>query len=135
SVGHEYQRPVLDSHRVSFPSGNHMLGKAACSTDPRQSGNLFRPARKAPVDRSEKAPKSAHSPREGRLAQLVEHLVYTERVGGSSPSPPTIAGSPSIPVCLYKPAENCDILTAAVLSGPSPSSHILRIWGPLLGAT
>jgi hypothetical protein len=29
---------------------------------------------------------------EGRLAQLVEHLVYTERVGGSSPSPPTIAG-------------------------------------------
>jgi uncharacterized protein YecT (DUF1311 family) len=27
--------------------------------------------------------------RSGRLAQLVEHLVYTERVGGSSPSPPT----------------------------------------------
>ena len=26
----------------------------------------------------------------GRLAQLVEHLVYTERVGGSNPSPPTI---------------------------------------------
>jgi hypothetical protein len=26
---------------------------------------------------------------QGRLAQLVEHLVYTERVGGSSPSPPT----------------------------------------------
>jgi hypothetical protein len=25
----------------------------------------------------------------GRLAQLVEHLVYTERVGGSNPSPPT----------------------------------------------
>jgi hypothetical protein len=25
----------------------------------------------------------------GRLAQLVEHLVYTERAGGSSPSPPT----------------------------------------------
>ena len=25
----------------------------------------------------------------GRLAQLVERLVYTERVGGSSPSPPT----------------------------------------------
>src|SRR5579871_2953632 len=29
---------------------------------------------------------------EGRLAQLVEHLVYTEVAGGSSPSPPTIAG-------------------------------------------
>ena len=26
----------------------------------------------------------------GRLAQLEEHLVYTERVGGSSPSSPTI---------------------------------------------
>ena len=25
----------------------------------------------------------------GRLAQLVERLLYTERVGGSSPSPPT----------------------------------------------
>ena len=25
----------------------------------------------------------------GRLAQLVEQLVYTEKVGGSSPSPPT----------------------------------------------
>ena len=25
----------------------------------------------------------------GRLAQLVERLVYTEKVGGSSPSPPT----------------------------------------------
>jgi hypothetical protein len=25
----------------------------------------------------------------GRLAQLVEHLVYTEGVGGSSPSSPT----------------------------------------------
>ncbi len=27
----------------------------------------------------------------GRVAQLGEHLVYTERVGGSSPSPPTIS--------------------------------------------
>lgn len=27
----------------------------------------------------------------GRLAQLVEHLVYTERVGSSRLSPPTIA--------------------------------------------
>ena len=28
--------------------------------------------------------------REGRLAQLVEHLVYTERVSGSSPLAPTM---------------------------------------------
>ena len=27
---------------------------------------------------------------QGRLAQLVEHLVYTERVSGSSPLAPTI---------------------------------------------
>jgi hypothetical protein len=30
-----------------------------------------------------------HMAGEGRLAQLVEHLVYTERVGGSRPSLPT----------------------------------------------
>ena len=30
-------------------------------------------------------------PLRGRLAQLVERLVYTENVGGSSPSPPTIS--------------------------------------------
>ena len=28
----------------------------------------------------------------GRLAQLVEHLVYTERVSGSSPLAPTRTG-------------------------------------------
>src|SRR6185437_1698463 len=33
---------------------------------------------------------AAISPANGRLAQLVEHIVYTDRVGGSSPSPPTI---------------------------------------------
>jgi hypothetical protein len=29
---------------------------------------------------------------QGRLAQLVERLVYTENVGGSSPSPPITWG-------------------------------------------
>ena len=33
-----------------------------------------------------------HAVSVGRLAQLGEHLVYTERVGGSIPSPPTISG-------------------------------------------
>ncbi len=33
---------------------------------------------------------------EGRLAQLVEHLVYTERVGSSSLSSPTITISKHI---------------------------------------
>ena len=32
-----------------------------------------------------------YNPRRGRLAQLVERLVYTENVGGSSPSPPTMS--------------------------------------------
>ena len=34
---------------------------------------------------------SPYPRRPGRLAQLVEHLVYTEGVGGSSPSPPISA--------------------------------------------
>jgi hypothetical protein len=34
------------------------------------------------------------SPR-GRLAQLVERLLYTQKVGGSSPSPPTSLRSSS----------------------------------------
>ncbi len=36
------------------------------------------------------APAAGKPRHRGRLAQLVEHLVYTEIVGGSSPSPPTI---------------------------------------------
>ena len=47
----------------------------------------IRPAGKCAVDTLEQFLRNAR----GRLAQLVEHLVYTERVGGSSPSPPTIS--------------------------------------------
>ncbi len=36
-------------------------------------------------------PSSPYGSGVGRLAQLEEHLVYTERVGGSRPSPPTIS--------------------------------------------
>ncbi len=43
--------------------------------------DLSRACPRAPGDGSDRS--------EGRLAQLVEHLVYTERVGGSSPSAPT----------------------------------------------
>src|SRR6478735_4710708 len=42
-----------------------------------------------PLDPPSNPAKSRASRTVGRLAQLVEHLVYTERVGGSSPSPPT----------------------------------------------
>ncbi len=40
----------------------------------------------------------------GRLAQLVEHLVYTEKVKGSNPLPPTILSF--ICTCLYKKVKN-----------------------------
>ncbi len=43
----------------------------------------------AQVPRSGTAAKLAME-RSGRVAQLEERLVYTEEVGGSSPSPPTI---------------------------------------------
>ena len=40
----------------------------------------------------------------GRLAQLVEHLVYTERVIGSSPLPPTIKISGGVAQLVRAPA-------------------------------
>ena len=42
----------------------------------------------------------------GRLAQLVEHLVYTERVGGSSPSPPTSNVVSKLPGCIETLAQS-----------------------------
>ena len=39
----------------------------------------------------------------GRLAQLVERLVYTENVGGSSPSSPTIFLFVDVRICLDNP--------------------------------
>ena len=50
----------------------------------------------------------------GRLAQLVEHLVYTERVGGSSPSPPTMQQRAALPVPNL--AGGCDQITG---TGPT----------------
>src|SRR5689334_4769055 len=46
--------------------------------------------------------------RPGRLAQLVEHLVYTQRVGGSSPSPPTKAQNQlqQLPFCATRRARS-----------------------------
>ena len=43
----------------------------------------------APPRKSRINPSHSHEC-DGRLAQLVEHLVYTERVSGSNPLPPTI---------------------------------------------
>lgn len=46
-------------------------------------------------------------PHRGRLAQLVERFVYTEDVGGSSPSPPT---TPSLPPQHQMPGRSAAIL-------------------------
>src|SRR3546814_20389994 len=64
---------------------------------------------------------------------LVEHLVYTERVGGSSPSPPTTFLSADVRMRLYKPrkiAISCGISShqrSRVFACSRP------IWGPLWG--
>ncbi len=49
-------------------------------------------------------------PRQGRLAQLVERFVYTEDVGGSSPSSPT-----SLRPLGYGSAGPCEILPSSEL--------------------
>lgn len=61
-----------------------------------RAGSLYMAASRQAWRRSMSHPLAADRRRRGgrpghvgRLAQLVEHLVYTERVGGSSPSPPT----------------------------------------------
>src|SRR4030088_2631319 len=62
----------------------------------------------------------------GRLAQLVEHLVYTERVGGSSPSPPTRFGSLRFMALAAAFAVVGAALTPAAAQdhGPSMSFHV-----------
>ena len=63
-------------------------------------------------------------PASGRLAQLVEHLVYTERVGGSSPSPPTMFSSTygyTLKICcvpMYTPGRRLP-LYRGMRAGPS----------------
>ncbi len=52
----------------------------------------------------------------GRLAQLVEHLVYTERVGGSSPTPPTKDTGRRMARAIYLGTRICLSLFLAVAS-------------------
>src|SRR5206468_1120656 len=63
----------------------------------------------------------------GRLAQLVEHLVYTERVGGSSPSPPTTAGQLER---LRSTAARTNILNAASSTSSPSRKSIARLVPP-----
>ena len=69
------RRPRFDERPGAWPSVGDCIG---CAAKRRRASALAR----------------------GRLAQLVEHLVYTERVGGSSPSPPTIVRAAALIVFL-----------------------------------
>jgi hypothetical protein len=53
----------------------------------------------------------------GRLAQLEEHLVYTERVGGSSPSAPTIPPYDEMMTVSLCSTQTCLIVRAAAGCG------------------
>ena len=58
----------------------HSLNRDECNEEAMPSGNYSTPSVRTRID-SHRLP--------GRLAQLVEHLIYTERVTGSSPVAPT----------------------------------------------
>jgi hypothetical protein len=64
-----------------------MPGPFSCRTRRAERG---RGLRAIPPFRYEASRPAIEARRDGRLAQLVERLLYTERVGGSSPSPPTM---------------------------------------------
>src|SRR5262249_53424606 len=71
----------------------------------------------------------------GRLAQLAEHLVYTERVGGSGPSPPTrlrafgaSAGKPVFSAKAARRSPKGEDGFAAHNAGKSPHTAKFRPW-------
>ncbi len=66
---------------------------------------------------------------EGRLAQLVERLVYTEDVGGSSPSSPTISPETIRSFIPIAPHMFGDLARVAVSSEFVASTHHIRING------
>ncbi len=71
----------------------------------------------------------------GRLAQLVEHFVYTEGVGGSNPSPPTSLRSRSEEGCRAEArrAKAGYCIRELRLGKPGECSHDLCIYSPKLG--
>ena len=89
----------------SLPKGsalwnNGSLRRVLCWFRRRDSARGLTPSRNPRNSASPAAPFPAHAL--GRLAQLVERLVYTENVGGSSPSSPTISPFADVPVRLEK---------------------------------
>ena len=79
--------------RADPHDGRRVFVELAPASEP-SSAALFRRGRSRSRSSSAACPHRAApwhggASSRGRLAQLVEHLVYTERVGGSSPSAPT----------------------------------------------
>jgi hypothetical protein len=75
----------------------------------------------------------ARLPAQGRLAQLVEHLVYTERVGGSSPSAPTrktrkaagcVQSAQLQDACVHAPLARPDSARAVGTPGEPAQNHL-----------
>ena len=62
----------------------------------------------------------------GRLAQLVEHLVYTERVSGSSPLPPTSKHSRF----RLKRTFNKELFSDLVAPSQNGKDSVVTIWYP-----
>lgn len=60
----------------------------------------------------------------GRLAQLVERFVYTEDVGGSSPSSPTIINHQKTTTAAGAAGSSLSVVSDPVYAG-SPSSRLL----------
>ena len=72
---------------------------------------------------------------QGRLAQLGEHLVYTERVGGSSPSSPTILPMNGLQTqCLSRSYKVEVAFTTVFFSISSEANCELEVGGTLAGA-
>src|SRR5215470_5413464 len=61
----------------------------------------------------------------GRLAQLVERLLYTQDVGGSSPSPPTSARNYACPDCSLNCLARAIRYSASITA--SSSKQLLRM--------
>ena len=62
----------------------------------------------------------------GRLAQLVEHLLYTQGVGGSSPSPPIAIVSLDHPTGDRSRPEALEIGSGQVMTGGSGAPSLDR---------
>ena len=64
---------------------------------------------------------------------MVEHLVYTERVGGSSPSPPTILPFVAVRKRLDKPRKSWIIRVEQAAGVRACTLAVVPIWGYGLG--